>query len=284
MWQVFFGTGLVKTAENFGNQGEMPSHLELLDWLAVDLRESGWNLKRLNKMIVMSNTYKQDSHTSSSLRELDPDNRLLARGPANRLSAEMIRDNALAASGLLNKKIGGKSMKPYQPEGLWEINMADYVQDSTAEVYRRSLYVVLKRSVPNPTLAIFDASERSSCLVRRQKTNTPTQALVTLNDPTFLEASKVLGESMSHEQDLTKSIRSTYRKLTGVNPDSKEISLLTQLFQDQLTKFKKSPDKVKGWTNAGMYQLNKSDDLQVIAANAVVASTILNSDATITKR
>jgi len=284
MWQIFFGTGLVKTAENFGNQGEMPSHLELLDWLAVDLRESGWNLKRLNKMIVMSNTYKQDSHTSSALRELDPDNRLLARGPANRLSAEMIRDNALAASGLLNKKIGGKSMKPYQPEGLWEINMADYVQDSTAEVYRRSLYVVLKRSVPNPTLAIFDASERSSCLVRRQKTNTPTQALVTLNDPTFLEASKVLGESMSHEQDLTKSITSTYRKLTGVNPDSKEISLLTQLFQDQLTKFKKSPDKIKGWTNAGMYQLNKSDNLQVIAANAVVASTILNSDATITKR
>ncbi len=284
MWQIFFGTGLVKTAENFGNQGEMPSHPELLDWLAVDLRESGWDLKRLNKMIVMSKTYKQDSHTSSSLRELDPDNRLLARGPANRLSAEMIRDNALAASGLLNKKIGGKSIKPYQPEGLWEINMAEYVQDSTAEVYRRSLYVVLKRSVPNPTLAIFDASERSSCLVRRQKTNTPTQALVTLNDPTFLEASKVLGESMSQEQNLTKSITTTYRKLTGVNPAPKEISLLTQLFQDQLTKFKKSPEKVKGWTNAGMYQLSKSDDLQVIAANAVVASTILNSDATITKR
>jgi hypothetical protein len=157
-------------------------------------------LKKLNKRIVMSATYRQDSYTPKSLRDIDPENRLLSRGPTNRLSAEMIRDNALAAAGLLNRKIGGKSVKPYQPEGLWEINSASYKQDTTDAVYRRSLYVIVKRSVPNPTLSIFDASSRSSCLVRRQKTNTPVQALVTLNDPGFIEAAKVMGEKMKKNQ------------------------------------------------------------------------------------
>ncbi len=284
MWQVFFGTGLVKTAEDFGNQGEMPSNPALLDWLAVNFRETGWDLKKLNKVIVMSATYRQDSYASASMRELDPENRLLARGPANRLSAEMIRDNALVASGLINRKIGGKSVKPYQPAGLWEINSATYKQDTTDEVYRRSLYVIVKRSVPNPTLSIFDASSRSSCLVRRQKTNTPIQALVTLNDPGFLEAAKVMGETMSHEKDMDKSIRDAYRKLTGIYPTATQVSLLKKLRDVELDKFRQSPEKTKGWINAGMYVVKKTQDMPLIAANAVVASTILNSDATITKR
>jgi len=284
MWQIFFGTGLVKTAEDFGNQGEMPSNPALLDWLAVNFRESGWDLKKLNKMIVMSATYRQDSYASASLKELDPENRLLARGPANRLSAEMIRDNALVASGLINRKIGGKSIKPYQPDGLWEINSATYKQDTTDEVYRRSLYVIVKRSVPNPTLSIFDASSRSSCLVRRQKTNTPIQALVTLNDPGFLEAAKVMGEAMSLEKDIDKSIRNAYRKLTGIHPTATQVSLLKKLREVELDKFRQTPEKTKGWLKAGMYAVKKTQDMPLVAANAVVASTIMNSDATITKR
>jgi hypothetical protein len=235
-------------------------------------------------MIVMSATYRQDAYASASMRELDPENKLLARGPANRLSAEMIRDNALVASGLINRKIGGKSVKPYQPAGLWEINSATYKQDTTDEVYRRSLYVIVKRSVPNPTLSIFDASSRSSCLVRRQKTNTPIQALVTMNDPGFLEAAKVMGETMSLEKDIDKSIRDAYRKLTGIHPTSMQVTLLKKLRDVELDKFRQSPEKTKGWINAGMYTVKKTKDMPLVAANAVVASTIMNSDATITKR
>ncbi len=173
IWQNFFGIGLVKTAEDFGNQGEMPSHPELLDWLAVSFRESGWDIKKLNKLIVMSATYRQDSRSNKEMQERDPENRLLSHGPAYRMSAEMIRDNALLASGLMNTQIGGKSVKPYQPPGLWEINNTTYVPDTGNVVYRRSLYVIIKRSVPNPTLATFDATSRTYCTVRRQPTNTP---------------------------------------------------------------------------------------------------------------
>ncbi|WP_316792138.1 DUF1553 domain-containing protein [Pedobacter frigoris] len=284
VWQNFFGVGLVKTAEDFGNQGEMPSHLELLDWLAVSFRESGWNVKKLNKMIVMSATYRQDSKTSKEAREKDPENRLLSHGPAYRMSAEMIRDNALMASGLLNTKIGGKSMKPYQPEGLWEINNTSYTQDKGPEVYRRSLYVIVKRSVPNPTLSTFDATSRSYCVIRRQKTNTPLQALVTLNDPTFLEASKVMGEQMARQADSRLAISQIFRKLTGRRVLPKELELLTALQQIELDRFRKNPRKQSGWLSAGQYKIDKTMDSAMIAANAVIASTILNSDATLTKR
>lgn len=284
LWQNFFGVGLVKTSEDFGNQGEMPSHLELLDWLAVSFLESGWNVKELNKKMVMSATYRQDSRATKEAREKDPENRLLSHGPAYRMSAEMIKDNALMASGLLNPKIGGKSIKPYQPDGLWEINNTSYTQDKGADVYRRSLYVVVKRSVPNPTLSTFDATSRSYCVVRRQKTNTPLQALVTLNDPTFLEAAKVLGEQMTRLADSRQAITQTYRKLTGRLVQPKELELLSALQQMELKKFRKNPEKQSGWLNAGQYQINKTMDSAMIAANAVVASTILNSDATLTKR
>jgi len=283
-WQNFFGTGLVKTSEDFGNQGEMPSHLELLDWLAVTFRESGWDIKKLCKQIVMSATYRQDSKANQLIVERDPENRLLSHGPAVRLTAEMIRDNALMASGLLNKKIGGKSVKPYQPEGLWEINNTSYKADSGDAVYRRSLYVLIKRSVPNPTLATFDATSRSYCVMRRQETNTPLQALVTLNDPTFVEAAKVIGEKISSASDSRKAVADFYRRLTGQTPSDKELNLLQDLQQKQLKKFRTDSKKTKGWLTAGQYSLNKNIEPALMAANAVVASVIMNSDATLTKR
>lgn len=284
IWQNFFGAGLVKTTEDFGSQGELPSHAELLDWLAITFRESGWDVKALNKLIVMSATYRQDSRATPGLRELDPDNRLLARGPAGRLSAEMIRDNVLAASGLLNRTIGGKSVKPYQPAGLWQINNATYVPDTGAAVYRRSLYVLVKRSVPNPTLSTFDGNPRSYCVVRRQTTDTPLQALVTLNDPTFVEASLALGKRMAETKDIRNAIGDTFRKLTGRTPSQKELDLLADMRTRQLQRFKAQPEKAEGWLNAGQSRVEGSHDRLAIAANAVVANTILNADATLTKR
>lgn len=282
-WQLFFGTGLVKTTEDFGNQGALPSHPKLLDWLAVTFRESGWDLKKLVKTMVMSATYRQSTHTTKALREADPENRWLARGPSVRLSAEMLRDNALAASGLLQPQIGGPSVKPYQPDGLWQINNTTYVPDSGEAVYRRSLYVLVKRSVPNPTLSTFDVPSRSFCVVRRQQTNTPLQALVTLNDPTFVEAAKVMGEQTA-PMPLQQSIVMVYRKLTGRKPNSQEIKVLTQLHQSQYQKMKVNPLKTKGWLGTGQYKINPQLDPALVAANAIVASTIMNSDATLMKR
>ncbi|MBA4054438.1 MAG: hypothetical protein C0490_06990, partial [Marivirga sp.] len=283
-WQNFFGTGLVKTAEDFGNQGELPSHLDLLDWLAVTFMESGWDVKKICKLMVMSAAYRQDSKTTPANRDNDPENRLLSHGPVIRMSAEMLRDNVLQASGLLNKKIGGKSVKPYQPEGLWEINNTSYTADTGDAVYRRSLYVLVKRTVPNPTLATFDATSRSYCVVRRQQTNTPLQALVTLNDPTFVEAAKVIGEEISKAKDFEGAIVETYRKLTGVKPSAQELELLQELRQKELEKFRSDKKRAKGWLEAGQYNVNENLEPALVAANAVIASVILNSDAAITKR
>ncbi|GAA4435005.1 DUF1553 domain-containing protein [Ravibacter arvi] len=283
-WQGIFGVGLVKTAEDFGNQGELPTHPELLDWLASEFRSSGWNIKKLHKLMVMSATYRQDSRATEQQREIDPENRFLARGPSRRLTAEMMRDNALTASGLLNRQIGGPSIKPYQPEGLWEINSAKYKRDSGSAVYRRSLYILVKRSVPNPTLQSFDATDRSYCVVRRQQTNTPLQALVTLNDPTFVEAAQKIAVGMSQISDEKEAIQWAYRKSTGRTPTSKELPLLAALYHSTYQKMTAKPAKAKGWLNAGQSAAGKNGDPARLAAFAVVASTILNSDATLTKR
>ena len=283
-WQNFFGTGLVKTSEDFGNQGELPSHPELLDWLSVSFKESAWDTKKLCKLIVMSATYRQDSKAGSDVKLKDPENRFLSHGPSKRMEAEMIRDNALKASGLLNKKIGGKSVKPYQPDGLWEINNTSYIADTGEVVYRRSLYVLVKRTVPNPTLNTFDATERSYCVVRRQSTNTPLQALVMLNDPTFVEASKVLGQEMAFNNDETKGIIDVYRKLTGIQPSESEVKLLKLLRNEELKKFRADINRTKGWLSAGQFKVNKDLEPALVAANSVLASVILNSDATLTKR
>ena len=284
IWQNFFGQGLVKTTEDFGNQGALPSHPDLLDWLAVDFMESGWDLKRLQKMIVMSSTYRQSSIANEHLQEIDPDNVLLARGPVVRLSAEMMRDNALLASGLLNAEIGGKSVNPYQPEGLWRVNNAKYIPDSGDKLYRRSMYTIWKRSVPHPTLGTFDAPDRSECTVRRQETNTPLQALVLLNDPIFVEASKVMGEYIAGADKLEKGVREVFIKLTGRAPLDSEMEILLDLQRREYQKFQQQPEKKEGWIRIGEYKIDGNSDLNLIAANAVVASAILNSDATITKR
>ena len=283
-WQHYFGNGLVKTSEDFGNQGEMPSHPELLDWLSIHFMESGWDIKAFQKLIVMSNTYQQSSITSNKLYELDKENKLLARGPSKRLSGEMLRDNVLASSGLLNEKIGGESVKPYQPDGLWRVNNASYRQDEGDKLYRRSMYTIWKRSVPHPTISTFDTPSRSVCTIRRQETNTPLQALVMLNDPTFIEASRVLGEKMIEYSNSKEAISVTFRQLTGRQIKPQESDILVELQKKEYQKFQENKSKTKGWINSGVFQIKKNENIALIAANAVVVSTIMNSDATITKR
>ena len=286
-WQQCFGTGLVKTTEDFGNQGDLPSHPELLDWLAVEFIQSGWDVKALLKKIVMSATYRQSSIANESDLENDVENIWLSRGPSARLNAEMIRDNALAASGLLVYKIGGKSVKPYQPDGLWRVNGTKYTADKGEGLYRRSLYTFWKRTIPNPTQATFDAPTRSGCTVKRQETSTPLQALVLLNDPTFTEAAKLLGVEITAGADLKQSTGNAFRKLTGRKASPKELDLLLSLQQSELEKFQKNPEKIKGWLGSGESIINFKElnlDEKEIAANTVIATTIINSDAAIVKR
>ena len=199
-WQELFGTGIVRSAGDFGVSGELPSHPELLDWMAVELRESGWDMKKFYRLLVTSATYRQAATVTPDKLEKDGQNRLLSRGPRFRMDAEMIRDAALASSGLLVRKIGGPSVKPYQPDGVWEAvamigsNTRDYVRDRGESLYRRSLYTFWKRSAPPASMDVFNAPSREVCTVRRERTNTPLQALVTLNDPQFVEAARVLAE------------------------------------------------------------------------------------------
>ena len=204
-WQEVFGTGLVRTTGDFGVAGELPSHPELLDWLAVEFRESGWDVKQLFKLMVTSATYRQSAAVTPEKLEKDPHNRLLSRGPRFRMDAEMIRDYALAASGLLAASIGGPSVEPYQPDGVWEAvamigsNTRDYKHDTGENLYRRSLYTFWKRAAPPASMEIFNAPSRETCTVRRERTNTPLQALVTLNDPQFVEAARRLAERALRE-------------------------------------------------------------------------------------
>ena len=283
-WQLYFGRGIVRTSEDFGNQGELPSHPDLLDWLAVQFIQSGWDVKGLQKLIVMSATYRQQSIASEKLLAMDPDNRLLARGPAVRLTSEMIRDNALFASGLLNKQIGGVSVKPYQPEGLWQMTGATYKADTGDKLYRRSLYTFWRRTVPHPTLSTFDQPERSECTVRRQKTNTPLQALALLNDPTFVEACKKIGENIAEAEHPEEGIRTAFLQLTGRDPQSEELDLLMELRISEYQKLKDNPTDDSGWLSTGQYQVDPSLASDEVTANAIVASVIINSDAAITKR
>lgn len=283
-WQRYFGTGLVKTAEDFGSQGDAPSHPRLLDWLALEFQRSGYDVKALQKLIVLSATYRQDSRMSPALRELDPDNRLLARGPSSRLTAEMLRDNALAAADLLNRDIGGPSVKPYQPEGLWRVNGSTYVPDTEDKLYRRGLYTFWKRTVPNPSQSTFDTPTRSECTVRRQKTSTPLQALVLLNDPTFTEAARRLGEQMSRTERTELAITTAFTKVTGRQPSVEELALLEEMQQMTYAKFRDYPERMNGWLRVGSRPPDTDLDATLVAANSLVASTILNLDATVVKR
>ena len=249
-WQQYFGRGIVKTANDFGYQGEWPSHPELLDWLAKEFIDSGWDVKHVQKLIVMSGTYQQSSKITPELFHRDPENALLARGPRFRMDAEMVRDTALAASGLLVEKLGGHSVKPYQPPGLWEAvgflgsNTRDFKRDMGAALYRRSVYTFWKRTSPPPSLTAFDAPSRETCTVRRSRTNTPLQALTLMNDEQFVEASRHLARRMMIEGGTTPEERLTrgFRLTTAPRPDAQELTTLVQLFEQQLAYYRADKD------------------------------------------
>lgn len=286
----YFGKGLVKTPVDFGSQGALPSHPRLLDWLSWQFINSGWDLKALHKQIVMSKTYRQSSWASNELRQQDPENIWLARGPAQRLTAEMMRDMALAASGLLVNKIGGPSVKPYQPEGLWSFGSnKNYEQDTGENLYRRSLYTFWKRTVPPPAMNIFDAPSRSTCIIERPNTNTPLQALALMNDVQFVEACRALAyRSIQSETDLNERIAMIHRVLTARSPDEKELQILTRLYIDQKTRFQQSPDTMQGFLDSGEWQPDSDHESQpdkpALGALTVLASAVMNSDACMVKR
>jgi hypothetical protein len=286
-WQMYFGAGLVKTAEDFGSQGELPSHPELLDWLATEFIRSGWDVKALQKLIVTSATYRQSSKITPELLQKDPENRLLARGPSVRLGAEVVRDQALAIAGLLVDRIGGPSVYPYQPEGIWrELNSyEDYKVGTGADLYRRSLYTFWKRSAPPPTMANFDASGRESCVVRLNSTNTPLQALDLMNNVQFVEAARVLGERMMKAGGATVQERLTFafRLATARPPRPAEATILKDAFDFQLSVFRANPAAAAKYISIGESRRDPRLDPAELAAYASVASLILNQSQTVTK-
>lgn len=290
-WQYIFGRGIVKTVDDFGNQGALPSHPELLDWLAGYFMENEWNTKDIIKMMVMSSTYQQKSEVSEKKREIDLDNIYLARGPRYRMSVEMMRDQALAASGLLNRKVGGPSVRPYQPDNLWSAitgggagPLAKYVLDVSEDLYRRSLYTFWKRTVPPPSMLTFDAATRDRCIVNRQSTNTPLQALVLLNDPQYMEAARVMAQNLLTEQlPIENNITTAYRKLTGRRPDENELKTLMDVYNDGLGSFNDNPELIPELLEIGDYPIDESLDQKLLAAHTYTISAILNLDETISK-
>ena len=279
-WQQIFGQGIVKTSEDFGIQGARPSHPELLDWLAIEFRESGWDVKNLMKTMVMSATYRQSSFGDFPK---DPDNVLLSRGPSSRLTAEQLRDQVLAASDLLNPQIGGPSVRPYQPEGLWRVNSGSYEQSKGPDLYRKSIYSLWKRSVPPPSMNIFDAPSRSYCLTRRQETATPLQALTLLNDPQFLEASRVLAYRLvDGPSSAEANIVEAYRLLTGIYPDEATLAELITLYNERFSSL--SNEEARKLIAIGEFKQGSSSNPIEQAALMLTASTIINLDASMTKR
>jgi hypothetical protein len=289
-WQHYFGTGLVKTAENFGLQGEPPSHPELLDRLATEFVKGGWDVKAMQHLIVTSATYRQASKAGPALWQRDPDNRLLARGPRFRLAAEVVRDNALAVSGLLAEKVGGPSVKPYQPPGLWEqlaggAGEGPYVQDKAPGLYRRSLYVYRKRTVPHPALTTFDAPSREVCQVKRPRTNTPLQALELLNDVTYVEAARRLAEVMLTEGGRTPEERIGYafRRTTARAPEAGELQVLARGLARYRQTFGHDKEAAARYVRHGESPIDARLDPAELAAYTATAEVILNLDETITK-
>ena len=290
-WQMYFGLGLVKTAENFGSQGEPPSHPELLDWLATEFIESKWDVKAMQRLIVTSAAYRQSSRVTPELLEKDPENRLISRGPRFRLPAETLRDNALSASGLINPKIGGSSVFPYQPAGIWEelafgdgFSMQAYEPSHGADLYRRSMYTFWKRTAPPAAMLTFDAPDREKCTARRLATNTPLQALVLLNDPTYVEASRVLAQRVLKEaKDPSQRARLAFELVTSRAPDHKELAVLTRLAKQQLDNYKRDPDGAAKFLRAGESLADATLNPIELAAWTAVASAIFNLDETVTK-
>jgi hypothetical protein len=289
LWQLFFGTGIISTPSDFGNQGDFPSHPELLDWLAVDLRESGWDIKRMIKKIVMTQTYRQVSNIRPEALGLDTSNRLLARAPRFRLPAEMIRDNALSVSGLLVDKIGGPGVKPYQPPGLWEEvslgGTAKFVQDHDEDLYRRSIYTYWKRSAPHPAMVIFDAPNRETCVLKRPNTNTPLQALAALNDVQIIEASRHFAERVIKEGGDTLESKATFafELATARSPTSGETATVLEVFENSHAAYSANESKGAELLSAGESKRDESIDQTEHAAWTLVCSMIFNLDEVLTR-
>lgn len=290
VWQMFFGRGLVATTEDFGLQGQLPTHPELLDWLACDFRDHGWDVKRLCRMIALSATYRQSSMpVDPALMERDPQNALLARGPRHRLTAEQIRDTALAVSGLLVPKLGGPPVKPYQPAGLYEDSgvQAHYEQDHGEGLWRRSVYTFRKRTLPIPNLLVFDSPTREFCRVRRESTNTPLQALTLLNDPQFVEACRVMAEKelKEHRDNIRQSLAESFRIWTGRMPRAEEQEVLHRLYEDELVWFNAHTEDAKALcTGNGEAEPDKSLPVSEVAAMTEVQRALLGDDETLVEQ
>ena len=293
LWMIAFGRGLVATPEDFGAQGEPPSHPELLDRLAIDFIESGWDVKAMLRRLVLTSTYRQSTTGSESAMKIDPANRWYTRGPSARLSAEMIRDQALTASGLLVPKVGGPSVHPYQPAGLWqEKSGRTYPQGSGEALHRRSMYTFWKRTSPPPSMMIFDAAKREVCVARRDPTSTPLQALVLLNDVQFVEAARVLAERVivEHPEDAdapghsTARIAAAFRRLTGREPRPDEAALLDELRAEERAAFDADPEAAGLVASTGDSPTHPGLDAAEVATMTIVCSTIMNTDASVTRR
>jgi Protein of unknown function (DUF1553)/Protein of unknown function (DUF1549)/Concanavalin A-like lectin/glucanases superfamily/Planctomycete cytochrome C len=291
-WQMYFGNGIVKTVQDFGSQGDPPTHPELLDWLATEFIGRGWDVRAMQRLIVTSATYRQSSRATPELIEKDPENRLLARGPRVRLPAEMVRDNALFVAGLLKERLGGPSVFPYQPPGLWEeVSFGDgfsaqtYTPSHGDDLYRRSMYTFWKRSSPPASLITFDAPDREKCTARRSVTNTPLQALVLLNDPTYLEAARTLAQKVITDapRDASRRIELAFRLATARTPTKEESTLLRTLAAREMAEYKAHPDRARQLLDIGESKPDAKLQHVELAAWTTVASAILNLDETITK-
>ena len=286
-WQMYFGTGLVKSADNFGSQGEFPSHPELLDWMAVNFIESGWDVKEMQRLIVTSATYRQSSAVTEELLERDPQNRLLARATRMRLPAQMIRDQALAISGLLTERIGGPSVGPYQPAGLWDDIVErgqEYQQSEGEDLYRRSLYTFWKRTRPAPAMVTFDSSTRETHIVSPSRTNTPLQALNLMNDVTYVEASRALAErAMKQSGSVDQNITTMYRLATARVPGAAVQAILADAYRGHLSQYQSNRGEALRLVSTGESPRDQTLDIVELAAYQMIASLILNLDGTITR-
>jgi hypothetical protein len=287
-WSMYFAAGLVESVEDFGLQGELPSHPELLDWLATELIRTGWDVKAMQKLIVTSNTYRQSSRVTKDQFERDPKNRLLARAPRQRLSAETIRDNALAVSGLLKERLGGPSVKPYQPAGLWEDVSVErrykYVADKGDGLYRRSMYTFWRRTCPPPSMLLFDAPDRETCFIRRARTNTPLHALLLLNEPIYVEAARKLAERVLHQAaDADARLTLAFRLTLARTPTAREKTILGEMVQESLAKFRKDPEAAAKLLGVGDSPRDARFDAAELAAWTTAMNLLLNLDETITK-
>jgi hypothetical protein len=283
-----FGIGIVETEEDFGTQGALPSHPRLLDWLAVEFMENGWDLKGILKTMVLSSTYRQSSRITPDLLERDPRNRLLSRGPRLRLDAETVRDQALALSGLLSRKIGGPSVYPVQPEGLWRAafnGQRTWPTSQGEDRYRRGLYTFWRRTVPYPSLAAFDAPSRENCTVRRIPTNTPLQALVTLNDPVFVEAAQALGRRLIREGGATAADRVRYglRLCLARPPVDRQVQAMIALLTAERAHYIDHPEEAEKLATDPIGPLPEGTAAAEAAAWTSVANVLLNLDAVLTK-